>query len=381
MFARIREFGRERKAAAAFAASPASRRDLVFYSESASYGDYLLPFVDRLISDHGQPVSYLTSDPRDPVLGRDDPLLDAYMIGDGVVRTWLFRSIQCRVMVMTMPDLDSFHLKRSLYPVQYVFVPHNMNSMHMVFRKGAHDAFDRVFCVGEYHVRELRRAEELYDIPARQLDRVGYPKLDRTVGKDDDGQVGDPPVVLIAPTWVDGNLMEVCGGELVESLLAAGLRVILRPHRDSIDADPPWLAAVRTRFAGDSRFGISDGRTGGNPVDRADLLVTDWSGAALSFSLGREKPVLSVDVPAKVLNADFERFELPAFEETVRHRIGRVLPPDRAADAGNIARQLISERQNYVPVLRELRRETVFNPGGSAAVGAAILHRLATARD
>jgi len=80
---------------------------------------------------------------------------------------------------MSLLDLETFNIKKSKSaPVHYVFLPHNMVSTYMDFRKGAHDHFDTIFCVGPHHVKELREAERLYGLPARNLVENGYVRLE-----------------------------------------------------------------------------------------------------------------------------------------------------------------------------------------------------------
>ena len=72
-------------------------------------------------------------------------------------RTVLFRKIECREFVMTIPDLQNMWLKRSVHPVHYTYVFHSTNSTHTSYRKGAFDHYDTIMCVGQYHVDEIRR--------------------------------------------------------------------------------------------------------------------------------------------------------------------------------------------------------------------------------
>jgi YidC/Oxa1 family membrane protein insertase len=131
-----------------------------------------------------------------------------------------------------------------------------------------------------------------------------------------------------------------------------------------------------TRFANDGQISISDGSTGGNPADETDVLVTDWSGAALSFASGIGKAVSSVDVRPKILNEDFEKFALPALEDSIRRRIGAVITPSDAACAGEMVRSLVSHSGDLAPQFAALRKETIFNLGCSVTVGTEILSSL-----
>src|SRR5688572_19214174 len=160
-----------------FNRSPRDERQIVFYAESRADWAHLGPIVQELTSA-GRTISYVTSDEDDPVLSSQDGRLRAFFVGSGSVRTTFFKLVDADVVVMTLPDLETFHLKRSVHPVHYVYVFHAMVSTHMVYRKGAFDAYDTILCVGPHHVAEIRRTEEVYGLSAKALVPHGYARLD-----------------------------------------------------------------------------------------------------------------------------------------------------------------------------------------------------------
>lgn len=352
-----------------------SERRLVFYAESESYWSYFEPFITRLVNQFDQHICYLTSSATDPVLDGHRPGINGFYIGAGTIRTLLFATIETRVMVMTMPDLNTYHLKRSKHPVHYVFLPHNMLSTHMVFRKGAHDAFDTVFCVGPHHVAELREAEDLYALPRRTLLENGYARLDvlRDQVRQRTARAGHKPSVLIAPSWPPHSLLEIVGAELIEVLLAADYSVAVRPHRDTERLAGPSLARLRDRFGDVPNFTLVEGERGRDAFFDAGLLITDWSGSALSFAFARERPVLFIDVPRKVLNPEYDRFTAIPLETTIRETIGAVLAPERIREAPAVVDQLLSQPDDMAARIRAVRDHTVYNVGHSAEHGAAFL--------
>ena len=72
-------------------------------------------------------------------------------------------------MVLTMLDLQNFHLKRSLHPVRYAYVFHSMGSTHMVDHANSYDHYDSLFCVRPHHVAEISRREALHGLPPKHL--------------------------------------------------------------------------------------------------------------------------------------------------------------------------------------------------------------------
>lgn len=353
-----------------------SERKFVFYAESESYWGYLYPFIHCLIKDYEQSVCYLTSSPSDPVLGGKLSGIRPFYIGTGSIRTILFASLEADVLVMTLLDFGAYNLKRSKYPVHYVFVPHNMNSTHMVFRKGAHNAFDTIFCVGPHHLSELREAESIYSLAPRRLVENGYVRLDALC---EEVKRRGPPSpdskrkVLIAPSWPPHSLLEMVGVDLIEVLLSAGYTVVVRPHRDTVSAH---LDALRDRFGERQSFTLAEGEKGKDAFFDSDVVITDWSGSAFSFAFARERPVLFIDVPRKVLNLEYERFSSPPLEATIREKIGIVLKPDQISRAPELVESLCGRGDEWAENIRAQRDRWVYNLGDSAQSGAAYLVEL-----
>jgi hypothetical protein len=354
-----------------------SERNIVFYAESESYWGYLYPFIRSLIEEHGKSVCYLTSSPSDPVLEGKIPEIRPFYIHKGSIRTILFSSLDADIMVMTLPDLGKYSLKRSKYPVHYVFVPHNMNSTHMVFNKGAHNAFDTIFCVGPHHLAELREAERIYDLPPRMLVESGYVKLDALC---EEVKRRGPPSsvcrrqVFIAPSWPPHSLLEIIGVELIEVLLSSGYTVVVRPHRDTLRVH---FDVLRNQFGDRKDFILDEGKFGGNAFYESDLLITDWSGSAFSFAFSRERPVLYIDVPNKVLNKEYKRFSQPPLETTIREEIGVVLKPEQVSEVPEYIEALCGNSDEWAEKIRIQRHRWVYNLGSSAKSGAAYLAKLA----
>jgi YidC/Oxa1 family membrane protein insertase len=74
---------------------------------------------------------------------------------------------------------------------------------------------------------------------------------------------------------------------------------------------------------------------------RADLMISDWSGAAVEYAFSLGRPVLYVDTPQKLMNARSGELGLPAFEERIRSQIGRIISPDDVADAPALVHGLL----------------------------------------
>jgi len=353
-----------------------SERSIVFYAESESYWNYLYPFIISLIEDYGKIVCYLTSSPSDPVLKNSIDGISPFFIGDGIVRTILFASLDVDVIVMTLPDLGTYNLKRSKYPVHYVFVPHNMLSTHMVFRKGAYDAFDTIFCVGPHHLAELREAEDLYELPKRALVEIGYVHLDTLREKKvlrSHSNLELKPKILIAPSWQPHGILETVGLNMVSALLSEDFSVAVRPHRDTNRA---LINKFQDKFGKRQNFSLVLGTKGLDVFFESDVLITDWSGSSLSFAFANEKPVLFVDTPRKILNQDYDCFSNSPLEITIREKIGKILKIEEIEKVPKFVQLLHDNRETWKECIRTERNYWVYNHGTSAKLGAEYIAKL-----
>lgn len=351
-----------------------SDRRIVFYSEGPAYWPHFRSIVECLADERNQPIAYVTSDPNDPGYSAPHSNVSAFCIGTGVFRTMWFQLLKAGILVLTMPDLQNSFLKRSKYPVHYAYVFHSIVSTHMIYRTGAFDHYDSMLCVGPHHEAEIRETESLYGLAPKELVAHGYGRLDeiiagRAKSEKSSSDTAGAGSILIAPSWGPQGLIESgMAIPLIDTLLAADFKVMLRPHPETlIRAGAPYTDLVNTHKS-HPRFHHEQDVASKASLYGSDLMVSDWSGAALEYAFGLGKPVLFVDVPRKVNNPEYGRHENTPLEDTVRSEIGAILSPDDMSRAADLARELIASanRDN----LTALTQRHVHNIGNSAGVAA-----------
>ena len=361
-----------------FRALPGEFHNLVFYSESSADWPHLGPVIERLLSAHGVAVSVLTSDPRDPALALRHARYRAFEIGDGTVRTILFRTIACRYFVMTLPDLGSFHLKRSVHDVRYIYLFHSINSTHTAYRKGAFDAYDTILCVGPHHVREIRATEAAYGLKAKELIEHGSVQLDTVMlqcAAAAPPRSADAPLeVLLAPSWGPCSFIEQPVGEaILETLVAAGLPTVLRLHPMTVRRFPDLVDRLRRTYRDAAGFGVEEDMNALDSWRRAGVMVTDWSGAGIEFAFGLQKPVVYIDTPQKLSNPEWQRIGMRACEDEMRSEIGHVVPLAEVSSLPKVIAAAHAGSSALAATLAASRAKWIFNPGRSAAVAAEYL--------
>lgn len=364
-------------------------RNLVFYSETGQDWHQFSGLMEELNTRWQRKVCYVTSDKNDPGLNHKHKNFQAICIPEGLFLTVFFQMNPSDVFVLTMMDLGNLQLKRSTHPVHYVYLFHSMGSTHMVDHADSFDHYDTLFCTGPHQIREIRRREELQNLPAKSLFEYGHPRLEHVLHEGREyrldiqthagtsAQAPHLPVVLIAPTWGDTSIFNVCGEELIETLLASGFRVIMRPHYQSNRLTPELIQKLRQRFEAHPEFEYIGQMGETQSLFRSDLLISDWSAMALEYSLGLEKPVLFIDVPRRIRNPDWQDWGMEPMESSIRGEVGDIVAPDQLQLVPGKIRELLSRRTEFITRMRELRQRQVFNLGHSIAIGAAELVRIA----
>ena len=105
---------------------------------------------------------------------------------------------------------------------------------------------------------------------------------------------------------------------------------------------------------------------------RSNLMITDWSGAGSEYALALGKPVIYLDTPPKIMNAEWAELALPSFESGVRPILGRVVGAPEVARLPNLAIEAASGAQAQgQPGL--IKSRIIFNVERSTAVAASYL--------
>ena len=150
-----------------FISLPKKQRSITFYSEGRNYWPHLEGIIKELMDESDLYICYISSDQNDPGLFINHERYFSFNIDEGFFRNWLFENIDTYLLVMTMPDLNQFQIKKSKNKVHYVYIQHSLVSLHMAYREGAFDHYDSIFCAGPHHIKEIRAMEIKYNLPKK----------------------------------------------------------------------------------------------------------------------------------------------------------------------------------------------------------------------
>lgn len=350
-------------------------KHLVFYSESSGFYKYYQGIIEYLLENTNLVIHYITSDPEDQIfeLAKTQDKIRPYYIGEKRLIT-LMMKMEADVVVMTMPDLENFHIKRSYIDknIEYIYIPHGMDSLNLTMRTGSMDHYDTVFCVGKHQKEEIEKTEAAYELPKKNLVDWGYSLLDE-MRKDyaklphEDNAVKK---ILIAPSWQQDNIVDSCLEEILDNLKGKGYEITVRPHPQHVRHRGEFMEQLKVKYEQDKDVEIQTDFSSNSTVFEADLMITDWSGIAYEYAYTTQKPVLFINTPMKIMNPEYQKIDTIPLNILLREEIGCSLNLDELDQIDRKVQELLEHKQDYYERIGSFVQEYVYNHGTSAEVGA-----------
>ena len=363
----MKTFFKEFQGYRAYKKLPKSYKKVVFYSESFQDWHHLKPLLNALLDDDIA-VTYVTSDDRDPGLLKLSNKYRSIYIGKGFFRILFFQFLRAKLLILTMMDLNNFELKRSMHPVHYVYIFHSLTSTHMVDTEKSFDHYDTIFCAGPHQKKEIELREKNKDLKAKNLIPYGYPRIEKLI------QLSSKPknekkVILLAPTWGEQSIINLMGMEICSIIINQGYSLILRPHHETIKRSPQLIDEIENKYSHLETFRLVREMGDSESLLQSDLLICDWSGTAIEYAFGLEKPVIFIDIPPRVRNPNWREIQSEPLEMSIREKVGRVICPSKLDELPSSISQLLNEHQISSSLIKSLREEFIYNLSDSEIIG------------
>jgi YidC/Oxa1 family membrane protein insertase len=321
-------------------------KEILFYAEHRDYYPNFEGIIHQLSEEYQQPFCYITSDGKDPVFQQSNPKMKVFYINK--LLPFFMLSVKSKVFIMTLTDLNRYHLKRSLHPVHYVYVFHSLVSTHMMYRFGAFDHYDSILCVGPHHIRELRQHEKQSRLPAKTLVEAGYYRLERIYARYQK-QAKEKKDISPGKTSYE---------------------VIVRPHPETLRRSPQVVNALASQFKNHPRFFLERSVATDDSLLNADILISDCSGVALEYAFGTERPVIFLDVPYKIQNDKYLESGIEPLELSLMSKIGVKTSPGNLDALPGMIESLIKEKSKFKEQVNKQRQKNVFAFNRSSIVSA-----------
>ena len=349
-------------------------KHLVFYSESNGFYKYYKGMIEYLLENTNLTIHYITSDYNDKIfeMEKKNSKIKAYYIEEKKLIT-LMMKMDADVVVMTMPDIENYHIKRSYVrkDIEYIFIPHSMDSLNMTMRKNSTDHYDTVYATDKYQKEEYEKTNEVYNLKNRKIVEWGYTLLDDMISDYEKNKVvNKQKTILIAPSWQKDNIVDVCLDTILETLKGKEYKVIVRPHPQHVRHMKEKFENMKELYKDEKNIEIQTDFSSNSTVFNADLMITDWSGIAHEYAYTTKKPVLFIDTPMKIMNPDYKKIDVDPINIWSRKVLGEVISIEECKDIDKTVENMLENNKKYSKNIEELVNNSVYNLGHRSEVGA-----------
>ena len=358
------------------------KKNIVFYSEGGHYWPTFEPVIEAL-SNMGIECSYYTSDSKDEGLKFQAPTVDTLFIGDSQFSFISLNYLEARILVMTTPQIDVMHLKRSKDVDYFVHLIHSPIDVFK-YRPFSFDLFDCIMCSGQYQIDHLRMIEEARSLPPKNLLMTGLVYFDELLkSKKVTKPKNKQKTILVAPTWGRSSLLNKVGFKPLQLLIDAGFKVILRPHPQSFASDVELIKEIESKCDQSDAITIDKSQSAQKSMERADVMVSDVSGIIFDFAFIYEKPVVTFSAIldesklleiTKVNDTRKDEDKVQIWEVEKKSDISTEINIAQVDNLPGIVNQALSS--DFVGNIRKLRDESIFNYGYAGKVAAKQLVKL-----
>ena len=347
-------------------------KHLVFYSESNGFYKYFKGYIDYILENTNIIIHYITSDYHDNIfnLAKENDQIRAYYIDDKRLIT-LMMKMDADVVVMTMPDLDNYHIKRSYLrkDINYILVEHGMDSINMTLRNKAVNAYDTLFLIGKDQYDEVVELDKLFGLK-QNLVKCGYPLLDEMIEEyKKNKKENKQKQILIAPSWQKDNIIDLCLDEILNKLKGKDYQIIVRPHPQHVRHMKDKFIKMQEAYKDNKNIIIETDFSKNDTVFNADILITDWSSISLEYAFVTKKPVIFIDTPMKVMNPEYKKINIEPINIWIRNKIGKLLSLKEIKNIDKEIDEILKNYQKYQKSIAKITKECVYNIGSSGEVG------------
>ena len=353
-----------------FSAGKANTKDsknipFVIFSDHKRYWNVFHGLCDEF-ERHGVGLVYYTCSPDDTVLSMPYTHVRAEFIGEGNKPYARMNMLHADIVVATTPGLDVYQWRRSRYVKWYVHIPHAVRPLY-TYRMFGTDHYDAVLCTGQNQVTGGQEIEaKRPSVRKKEYVIVGSPTMDNILSQRErtetarktNGQI----CVLVAPSWGKSGILSKFGARFLSKLSETGYEVIVRPHPQSTVSEKHIIEPLMEQFK-EFEWNFDDDNF--SVLNRADILISDFSGTMFDFAFGFGKPIIYADVQFDTAPYDAAWLEKPIWEFTVLPEIGIKLEEEDFGRLRDIINGAVNERRLKTKI-DTVRKECWENVGCSA---------------
>ena len=269
---------------------------LVIFSDNKRYWNCFKAICEELEKRQFK-CEYWTASPDDPALSEKYEYVKTMFIGEGNKAFAKLNLMNAYMCLSTTPGLDVYQWKRSKNTDCYIHIFHNF-AEPLLYRMFGIDYYDVILASGNEEERYIRRLEKHWNSDEKEIKVVGLPYLDdllrrkQEFEKNNLNTSNENVVVLLAPSWGESSITNKYGEKFINALINTGYNIIYRPHPQSFTADKELMDNLMNKFPDNDKFTWDKNPDNFESLNKADILISDFSGIIYDFSLCFDKPVM-----------------------------------------------------------------------------------------
>lgn len=322
----------------------AGKKDVVIFTDSKRYWNVFKPICDEF-EKRGEEVYYWTASPDDPALTEKYEHVKCEFIGEGNKAFSRLNMMKAHICLSTTPGLDVYQWKRSKDVDYYVHIYHTVDE-GLGYRMFGVDFYDAVLLTGEFQEDNIRKLEKLRNLPAKETAVTGSTYMDtlmdklNKLGKTNNS---DEKLILLAPSWGPSSILNKYGEKIIESLMATGYNIAIRPHPQMAISDPKLLESLKEKYPDSDKLTWNADNDNFDILSRSDVMITDFSGIIFDYCLVFDKPLIYADTSLDLAPYDAAWVDEPLWRLEVLPKLGVQLSEDQFDNMKEIIDKLLME--------------------------------------
>ena len=151
---------------------------------------------------------------------------------------------------------------------------------------------------------------------------------------------------ILAPSWGENMIIEKYGYEIIQKLIEKNIKVYFRPHPRSVQLNFKIIKRILNKFNNNNNFVYNPKISSIKDMYYSNFMISDWSGAAIEYSIVFKKPILFIDTLPKIKNHEYLKINIEPLEKKLRNKIGKIIYPNSIDDIYNYILDVIYLNKN-----------------------------------
>ncbi len=322
----------------------------VIFSDHKRYWNIFEPICDEFEKRKTE-LTYMTASEDDPALSKEYEYIKAVYIGNGNKAFAKLNMLNAGIVLSTTPSLDVFQWKRSKDVQYYVHIPHAASDIN-IYRMFGIDYYDSILISGEFQKDQVRELEEKRNLPEKEIYTVGIPYMDEMKKRIDtekksgkDGEKNKRPLVLLASSWGTSGILNRYGERILDALIDTGYEIVVRPHPQSFTSEKEMIERLMAKYPDGEKLTWNRDNDNFDILNRADIMISDFSGVIFDFTLVYDKPVIYTDTQFDVSPYDAWWSDDELWTYKVLPKLGVKLDSERIEDIKSVIDLVISDNK------------------------------------